>query len=67
MNTTEDFIGVSFQLSKKVFVNQYTDYWQHVIVMGWQNRLKFIGKTNRLKISFQNAYFYYFGQFYVFL
>ena len=25
--------------------------------MGWQNRLKFIGKTNRLKISLQNAYF----------
>ena len=30
-------------------------------VMGWQNRLKFIGKTNWLKISLQNAYFYYFG------
>ena len=29
-------------------------------VMGWQNRLKFSGKTNQLKISLQNAYFYYF-------
>ena len=32
-----------------------------------KNRLKFIGKTNRLKISVLNAYFYYFGQFRVFL
>ena len=36
-------------------------------VMGWQNRLKFIGETNQLKISVLNAYFYYFGQFHVFL
>ena len=33
------------------------------IVMGWQNRSKFIGKTNRLKISLQNAYLYYFVWF----
>ena len=26
----------------------------------WLNRLKFTGKTNRLKVSLQNAYFYYF-------
>ena len=37
------------------------------IVMGWLNQLnwlKFIGKTNRFN---KNAYFYYFGQFRVFL
>ena len=39
----------------------------NIIVMGWQSRLKFNGKTNRSKISLQNAYFYYFGQFRVFL
>ena len=38
-----------------------------ICVMGWQNRLKFIGKTNQLKISLQNAYLYYFGKFRVFL
>ena len=42
-------------------------FYTHAIVMGWQNRLKFSGKTNRLKILLQNAYFYYFGQFRVFL
>ena len=39
-------------------------YWQLMVnstVMGWQNRLKFIGKTSRLKISLQNVYFYCFG------
>ena len=36
-------------------------------VMGWQNRLKFIGKTNQLKISLQNVYFNCFGQFRVIL
>ena len=38
-----------------------------IYVMGWQNRLKFSGKTNQLKILLQNVYFYYFGQFRVFL
>ena len=36
---------------------------QSIIVMGWQNWVKFIGKTNQLKISLQNAYFYYFMYF----
>ena len=36
-----------------------------IIIMSWddRNRLKFSGKTNRLRISLQSAYFYYFGQF----
>ena len=45
----------------------YVHHLHRINVMGWQNRLKFSGKTNRLKILLQNAYFYYFGQFRVFL
>ena len=33
---------------------------------GLTNQLNFKGKTNRLKVPLQNAYFYYFGQFHVF-
>ena len=42
----------------KLRVNEFFK-WQGIKqynVMGWQNRLKFVGKTNRLKISLQNAY-----------
>ena len=33
-------------------------YYCYIIVMGWKIWLNFKGKTNRLKVSLQNAYFY---------
>ena len=51
-------VKVKYLLPFQLFAKFY-------LLLSWddKNWLKFIGKTNRLKISLQNAYFYYFVYF----